>query len=77
MDEEDYRHFLEVMEQCRAISLFRLYAYCLMGNHIHLLLETVDEPLEQDIEFTVVKVNGKWVEVDMFDMATWFWIDLL
>lgn len=47
MDEEDNRHFLKVLEQCREISLFRLYAYCLMGNHVHILLQTAGEPLEQ------------------------------
>ena len=47
LDEEDHRHFLEVLEQCREISEFRLYAYCLMGNHIHLLLHADGEPLEQ------------------------------
>ena len=47
MDEEDYRHFMKVMEQCRELSLFRLYAYCLMGNHVHILLQTDGEPLEQ------------------------------
>ena len=47
LDEEDHRHFLEVLEQCREISEFRLYAYFLMGNHIHLLLHADGEPLEQ------------------------------
>ena len=47
MDEEDNRHFLKVLCQCREISDFSLLAYCLMGNHVHLLLQTGKEPLEQ------------------------------
>ena len=47
LDEEDNRHFLKVLRQCREISGFRLLAYCLMGNHVHLLLQTGAEPLEQ------------------------------
>ncbi len=47
LDEEDHRHFLEVLEHCREISEFRLYAYCLMSNHVHLLLHADGEPLEQ------------------------------
>lgn len=46
LDEEDNRHFLKVLWQCREISGFNLFAYCLMGNHVHLLLQTGKEPLE-------------------------------
>ena len=47
MDEEDNGQFLKVLWKCREISGFRLFAYCLMGNHVHLLLQTGKEPLEQ------------------------------
>lgn len=47
MDDEDNRQFLKVLWQCREISGFSLFAYCLMGNHVHLLLQTGKEPLEQ------------------------------
>ena len=46
LDEEDNEHFLDVLLQCRAISGFRLLAYCLMGNHVHLLIQTEKEPLD-------------------------------
>lgn len=46
LDEEDNRHFLDVLQLCKGISEFRVYAYCLMGNHVHLLLQTGKEPLE-------------------------------
>ena len=32
-DAEDYDKFLDVLKECKEISGFRLYAYCLMGNH--------------------------------------------
>ena len=47
MDEEDNQQFLNVLWQCREISGFSLFAYCLMGNHVHMLLQTGKEPLEQ------------------------------
>ena len=47
LDEEDNRHFLKVLWQCREVSGFTLMAYCLMGNHVHLLLQAGREPLEQ------------------------------
>lgn len=46
LDEEDNQHFLDVLWLCRGISAYRVYAYCLMGNHVHLLLQTGTEPLE-------------------------------
>ncbi len=46
-DEEDSVCFLDILAECKQISEFELYAYCLMGNHVHLLLKVQNEPLEQ------------------------------
>jgi REP element-mobilizing transposase RayT len=46
-DAEDYEKFLEILRDCKAICKFKLYAYCLMGNHVHLLLKEGSESLEQ------------------------------
>ena len=45
-DDDDNGYFLGVLDICKEISRYELYAYCLMGNHAHLLLKTVDEDLE-------------------------------
>lgn len=45
-DDEDYRRFLRTLTDCKHISGFDLYAYCLMPNHIHLLIREKGEPLE-------------------------------
>lgn len=45
-DKEDYTYFLECLYACKQISRFRLYAYCLMGNHVHLLINAKDEPID-------------------------------
>lgn len=45
-DDEDCDKFIEIVCRCRAISEFKLHAYCLMGNHIHLLIEEGKEPLD-------------------------------
>ena len=56
-EKEDYEKFLEVLKSCKAISEFKLYAYCLMGNHIHLLIKKGKESLE-----TIFKrIGGKFV----------------
>ena len=46
-DGEDYSKFLRILEECKAISKFEIFAYCLMNNHIHLLLKELKEPIEQ------------------------------
>lgn len=47
MDAEDNEKFLYILGDCKKVSGFKLYAYCLMGNHIHLLLRPDGEPLAQ------------------------------
>lgn len=46
-DREDYEKFLSVLKDVKLISGFKLYAYCLMGNHIHLLIKEEQEGLDQ------------------------------
>lgn len=46
-DNEDYDKFLQVIKDCKAICEFKLFAYCLMGNHVHLLIKEGTESLEQ------------------------------
>ena len=44
-DDEDNQRFLEIVQRVKQESLFQLFAYCLMGNHVHLLLREGEEPL--------------------------------
>ncbi len=46
-DSEDCEKFLQILKDCKEISEFKIYAYCLMGNHIHLLIQVVSEQIEQ------------------------------
>ena len=45
-DKEDFIRFLTVIRECKDISGFELYAYCLMTNHVHFLIKAEEEPLE-------------------------------
>ena len=45
-DDEDMSVFVKELKRCKQKSDFRLYAFCLMPNHVHLLMETSREPLE-------------------------------
>lgn len=44
-DDEDHFYFLDKLSSCQQKSGFELYAYCLMSNHIHLLLKEGHEDL--------------------------------
>lgn len=44
--EGDYIKYLNIVNCVREKSDFKIYAYCLMGNHVHILLEEGEEPLE-------------------------------
>lgn len=56
-DNEDFNKFIQILKDCKAISEFKLFAYCLMGNHIHLLIKPEKEPLEQIFK----RIGGRFV----------------
>ena len=56
-DAEDCYKFLAILAEYKEICRYRIYAYCLMGNHIHLLLKEGEESLEQVFK----RICGKFV----------------
>ena len=56
-DAEDCNKFLAILTECKEQCAYSIYAYCLMGNHIHLLLKEGTESLEQVFK----RVCGKFV----------------
>lgn len=56
-DEEDYNKFIQTLQRFKEICEYKIYAYCLMGNHLHLLLEEGKEPLETVMR----KICGSYV----------------
>lgn len=49
-ESEDYDKFISVLKDCKELSKFKLYAYCLMSNHIHLLMKEEDEDIGQIVK---------------------------
>ena len=45
MEDSDCERFIEILRKVKEQSEFELYAFCLMGNHVHLLLKENKEPL--------------------------------
>ena len=54
---EDYTKFLEILKHYQAVSEYKVYAYCLMGNHIHLLMEFGKEDIGQVFK----RIGAKYV----------------
>ena len=45
-DDEDRYFFMKTVQKYKEVSGFRLHAFCLMSNHVHMLMEPIEEPLE-------------------------------
>lgn len=56
-DDEDKEKFIQILKDCKAISGFELYAYCLMSNHFHLLIKVGKEDLEKIFK----RIGGRYV----------------
>ncbi|WP_430790552.1 transposase [Virgibacillus flavescens] len=56
-DDEDRLRLLELIQKYKAISQFNLYSYCLMSNHVHLLIKESDESVSK----TMQRINGSYV----------------
>ncbi|MGR3220381.1 MAG: REP-associated tyrosine transposase [Candidatus Anammoxibacter sp.] len=42
-EDEDYQHYLNTIQRYKKKYHFKLYAYCLMTNHVHLLIQVSKE----------------------------------
>lgn len=49
-DDKDILRFLDTLRNYKELSGFQLFAYCIMDNHVHLLIKESDEPMS-----TIVK----------------------
>lgn len=49
-DDEDRRKFLETIKYYKEISKYEIYSYCLMNNHIHLLVKEMGESISDIVK---------------------------
>ena len=56
-DEEDYLKFIETLRDYKAVSGYKVFAYCLMSNHIHILLKVEKE----DLDLIMKRIAGSYV----------------
>lgn len=56
-DDEDQKRFLETLYKYKEQSGYSIYAYCLMGNHIHLVIKEGKE----DLALMLKRIAGSYV----------------
>ena len=56
-DEEDNNRFLETLSKYKKQCGYEIYAYCFMGNHVHLLLKEGKE----DLTLVIKRIAGSYV----------------
>lgn len=56
-DHEDYKKFIQTIKDYKEISGYEIYAYCLMSNHIHLLMKEGEE----DLGIVFRRIGAKYV----------------
>jgi len=49
-DEADYKKFIAILFKYQKMVYYDLYAYCLMGNHVHLLIREGKETLSNSMK---------------------------
>ena len=49
-DKNDYESFMKILADYKEISGYKVIAYCLMGNHIHLLMRFEKEDIGQSMK---------------------------
>ena len=79
LEDLDYEKYLEILRHYKRKYRFKLYAYCLMPNHIHLILEVKDNndlakamhgiTLTYAIWFN--KNINRWGEYGKIDLKVW------
>jgi len=47
IDDEDYEKFIAILDTYRKKIAYGIYAYCLMGNNVHLLIKEGKEAIKR------------------------------
>ncbi len=56
-DDHDRSKFIEVICHYKTISKYQMFAYCLMDNHVHLLMKETTEPISN----TIKRISSSYV----------------
>lgn len=54
--DEDFKKFIDILEEFKSMYNYTIIAYCLMDNHYHLLLHTT----QNNLSFIMKRINQKY-----------------
>ncbi len=60
LEEQDYSKFIKEICNTKEKYLYELYAYCLMTNHVHLILYDKNENLSKILQSLTVSYSSYW-----------------
>lgn len=77
-NERDFERYLQAVKKCKEQLPFYLYAFTLMPNHIHLLIEVINAPISnimQKIQTAyTMYANRKYGTVGHVFQGRYFWL---
>jgi REP element-mobilizing transposase RayT len=56
-DNDDRQRFIETIKKYKTVSKYEVHGYCLMSNHVHMLIKEVEEPISMAIK----RICGSYV----------------
>lgn len=56
-DDEDVEKLLETIKKYKEVSKFDIFAYCIMSNHIHMLVREIEESISN----TIKRISSSYV----------------
>ena len=59
-DDGDYAAFLDALRDLKRTRPFECYGYCLMPNHVHLLIRTADAPISRLMQSLLVSHTQRY-----------------
>ncbi len=59
-DKRDYEKFLELLQELKEKKKFQIYAYCLMTNHVHLVIKETEPKDVSDIMKRLIGMYTQW-----------------
>lgn len=73
-DEEDFKRYKEIIKEVKEEQPFKLYHYCLMSNHVHMLIETNEQT---KLSKLIKRINLKYYNhyKKKYGYAGHFWQD--
>jgi len=78
LDKRDYERYLKRVAQVKKKFPFNLYSYCLMPNHVHLLLEVKKVPLSKIMQALqtgqTMFFNKKYAHLGHVFEGRYFWL---